>query len=612
MANVRITELDFDQIKTNLKDYLRNQSEFTDYDFEGSNLSVLLDILAYNTHYNAVLANMVNNEMFLDSAIKRSSITSLGKHLSYTPRSIRSSTSKVSLTLQNVTGTPNFVSIAAYTSFSASVDGNTLTFFNKDGYIATPVNGVYTFPEITLYQGRRLEYFWTIPANNTPANRYQIPNLNVDTTTLRVSVQYTTGYSEAYTLMSDVTQATADSKVYYLEENPLGYFDIFFGDGILGYNPSAGDIVKIDYLISDGVDGNVSTNVPITWTTNSLAGETEANRAITTIAAPQGGAAAETNEQVRFNALNSYSARGRTITANDYAGILSAEIPGAQSVNVWGGETNDPPVYGKVYISVKPRTGYVLTDSEKTRILDTILKPRAMITTRHEFVDPTYVYLNFETIIKYSPARTNRSANQIAALANTAITDYIASNLEKFNASYYASALQTKIAQLDDSIVSVILVNKIQRRINVISGTTFAGTLNFPGKIHPGEVKSSYFAYLIDNTYYTAQIRDVANDTPVNYNGTGTLEIYDANTGAVLNPNAGTVYYGTGHIDLLNVAVAGYVGGITDLRITAEMQEASRDFVPSNNEILVLDDSTANTVANLTNGINIAVESIVL
>jgi hypothetical protein len=265
-----------------------------------------------------------------------------------------------------------------------------------------------------------------------------------------------------------------------------------------------------------------------------------------------------------------------------------------------------------VFISVKPRTGYVLTDAEKTRIIDTIIKPRAMITTRHEFVDPTFVYLNFEAIVKYAPARTNRSANQIAALVNTTITNHIAENLEKFNASYYASALQTKIAQLDDSIVSVILVNKVQRRLAVTAGTTFAGTLNFPGRIHPAEVRSSHFAYLIDSTFYTAVIRDVPNVMPPDYNGTGTLRIYDANTGATLNTNAGTVYYGTGHMDLTNVAVAGYIGGITDLRITAEMQESSRDFTPTNNEILVLDDSTANTIANVNNGINIVVESIIL
>jgi len=608
MANTRITELDFDQIKENLRTYLRNQSEFTDYDFEGSNLSVLLDLLAYNTHYNAVLSNMVNNEMFLDSAIKRSSVVSLGKHLSYTPRSVRSSVATVDVVLSGVSGSPGFVTLEPYTQFTTNADGQTLSFYNITGYTATPVDGVYTFDNIQLYQGRRLEYYWTVQLNNSPAVKYQIPNKNVDTSTIRVSVQYTAGYSEVFTLMDNIVDANADSKVYYLQENTLGYYEIYFGDGILGFNPSAGDIIKVDYLISDGEAGNVSTNTPLTWSTNVIANES--SRVINTVSYPQGGADAETTDQVRFNALNTYSAAGRAITATDYSSILLSEIPGAQSINVWGGENNVPPVYGKVFISIKPKTGYVLTDSEKDRIVNEVLKPRAMITTRHEFVDPTYVYLNFGLMIKYVPSRTNRSATQISTLAYSRVQSFMNTNLERFNAPYYASQLQAEIAALDDSIVSVIVVNKLQIRVAAAAGKTFSGNLAFPGRLHPTEVYSSNFAYQTDTNIYTVQIRDVPDQVPYNYDGTGTLKLYDVNTGAVLISNVGSVNYATGNVYLLNITPTGYIGGITDLRITAELQENSRDIVSVSNEIILLDDSTADTIANVNNGITISVEPV--
>lgn len=608
MANTRITELDFDQIKENLRTYLRNQSEFTDYDFEGSNLSVLLDLLAYNTHYNAVLANMVNNEMFLDSAIKRNSVASISKHLSYTPRSVRSSVATVNVVLSAVAGNPSYVTLEPFTQFTTSADGQTLSFYTVTGYTATPVDGVYTFENVKLYQGRRLEYFWTVQSNATPAVKYQIPNREVDTSTLRVSVQYTAGYSETYTLMDNIVEARADSKIYYLQENTLGYYEIYFGDGILGFNPSAGDVVKIDYLISDGAAGNVSDTVPIAWATNSIANE--GSRTVNTVSYPQGGADAETTDQMRFNALNAYSAAGRTITTKDYAGILTAEIPGAQSVNVWGGESNNPPVYGKVFISIKPKAGYVLTNAEKTRIIDTVLKPRAMIITRHEFVDPTYVYLNFEAVIKYVPSRTNRSATQISALVYDKIQSFMNTNLEKFNAPYYASQLQAELAALDDSIVSAIVINKLQSRIAIEAGKTYSGTIAFPGRAHPNELRSTYFAYRSDINIYTAQIRDIPDQFPYDYNGTGTLKLFDTDTGAELLSNVGSINYATGLVNLLNITPTGFVGGISDLRITIELQENSRDITPTTNEIILLDDSAADTIANLNNGITVSVEPV--
>jgi hypothetical protein len=493
MANLRVTELDFEQIKENLKDHLRSQSQFTDYDFEGSNLSILIDLLAYNTHYNAILANMVSNEMFLDTALKRSSVASLAKHTSYTPRSIKSARSTVSLTLQNVAGSPTFVTLEPYTQFSTIIDDTTYLFYNKDTHVATPTSGVYTFAEIELYQGRALDYYFSVPATPSPATRYQIPNLDVDTQTLTVSVQYggTSSFSETYTLMNDFTQAKANSRIYYLEENTLGYYEIFFGDGILGKAPGYGDVVKINYLVSNGPDANVSQNTAINWTTATITGESSANRSIATISRPQGGAAKETVDQIRFNAINQYTTQGRAITVTDYAALVSENLPGAQSVNVWGGEQNDPPEFGKIFLSIKPYTGYVLTDNEKYRLIKEVLQPRGIVTASHEFVDPLYTHLNFHVLVKYIADNTNRTSNALASLTNQAVIDHIDMNLEKFDSSFYMSELQEDIKNIDTAIRSVIVVLSLQKRISVPVGTLYSGVVKFPAALHPGEIKSN-------------------------------------------------------------------------------------------------------------------------
>jgi hypothetical protein len=609
MANTRVTELDFDQIKDNLKEYLKNQSAFTDFDFDASNLSVLLDILAYNTHYNAVLANMMSNEMFLDTALKRSSVASLAKHLRYTPRSIRSSVSKLRVTVGNVPGNPTFLSIVPFTLFNTSVDGTALTFYNRNTYTTTPNGfGDYVFEEVEVYQGRKLDFFYTVPANATPATRYKIPNAGVDTTTIRVKVTSTGGDISTYTRMDDVTAAKSNSLIYYLEENTDGLYEIYFGDGVLGYSPTAGSVISIEYLISDGTAGNVSNNIAISWNTNTIAGESDEDRSIETISKPSGGQNGEPTDQVRFNAVQRYTTNGRAVTVNDYSSLISSELPGAQSVNVWGGEYNDPPVFGRVFISIKPRTGYVLTEFEKTRIIDTILKPRSLVTVVHEFVDPSYTFLSFEVDLTFNESLTNASASQLAAQARSVITTYLDTNLERFNAVFYPSALQQSIMDIDDAIVAANLLVSVQKRLAVPAGGRFSGEFTLPIKPHPGEITSNFFVVNnTDGTVATVFIRDVPNTMPPDYNGTGILKLVDAITGNIVNNALGTVNYATGVMAITNLGVVGYIGASSDVRIRAEIQEGSRNIVPGYNEILTEDDTVTDVISNLRNGVHITV-----
>ena len=614
--NVRVTELDFDTIKDNIKTYLRNQSQFTDYDFDASNLSVLLDILAYNTHYNAVLSNMVSNEMFLDTALKRSSVVSLAKHLNYVPRSRRSATALVNVVIQNTTTTPNFLTLEPYTLFSTSIDGTTYNFYNVASYSTTPVSGVYTFSNVKLYEGRRLEYYWTVGANPGPAIKYEIPNTNIDTTTIQVAIQYggVGSFTDVWTQASDLAAVDETSKVFFIQENTRGYYEIFFGDDVLGRSLSQNDVIKISYLITDGADANVSNNLAVSWTTNSIAGENSNNRTITTLIKPSGGADIESIEDIRFRSINNYTAQGRAITATDYATIIGNAVPGAQSVNVWGGEQNNPPEYGKTFISIKPRTGFVLTDAEKTRIINDVLAPRTIMSAQHEFIDPTLTYINFDISVRYLASRTIRSAEQISSLINAKVTEFCSTNLERFTTTFYRSQLEEQLMDVDDAIISVNILYSLVKRLPLVPNVRldFGNIIKVPSKIHPAELRTSYFYFTDSAGVHFCQVKDIPDQSPPDYEGTGQLVTIDLDTGEILD-RPGTVDYAAGAVTL-NAAspltISGYPSGISNLYVYANVQESVGDIYPDFNEILVQDDAVANVTANVLNGININVVAV--
>ena len=612
--NVRVTELDFDTIKDNIKNYLRSQSQFTDYDFDASNLSVLMDILAYNTHYNAVLSNMVSNEMFLDTALKRSSVVSLAKHLNYIPRSRRAATALVDLVIQNTTSQPSYLTLEPYTQFTTNIDGTAYNFFNVASYSATPVNGVYTFSSVKLYQGRKLEYYWTVGAAAGPETKYEIPNLDLDTTTIQVAIQYggVGSFSDVWIQATDLAAVDQSSKVFFLQENTRGYYEIFFGDNVIGRKLSQNDVIKISYLITEGADANVSNNLSVGWSTNSIAGEGSNDRTITTIIKPSGGAEKESTEDVRFRSINNYTAQGRAVTATDHATLISDAVPGAQSVNVWGGELNSPPEYGKTFISIKPKTGYVLTDAEKTRIINEVLAPRSVMTAQQEFVDPVYTYLNFNVSVRYNSTRTSRSSTEIQTLINNKITEFCTTNLERFSKSFYRSQLEEQLMNVDDAILSVNVLYDLVKRIPAVPNVRLSGgVISVPAKIHPATLQSSYFYFTDGAGVHYCAVRDVPNENPPDYEGTGTLETYDLNTGEILE-RPGTIDYGTGTITLdpaVQLTITGYPSGVNVIYFYAGVQESVGDVFPSFNEILVQDDTTANTFANVRNGITITVEA---
>jgi hypothetical protein len=360
-------------------------------------------------------------------------------------------------------------------------------------------------------------------------------------------------------------------------------------------------------VVTSGSEGNISGNVNLSWYTNTILGEEQNDRYIATISSPTGGQDAETTDEIRFNARNNYVSGNRTVTATDFATAIQQALPAAESVSVWGGESNVPPRYGTVFISIKPYDGYVLTDVEKIRLVTDTLQPRSMPTLQYAFVDPEYTYVGVDVYVKYRTALTTRTAQQLSGLASQKVTEYFSSQLERFNAGFFASQLQDDIQNMDASIISSILIMRQQKRISPVVGESFSATLQFPGKIHPAELVSTLFLYNNGTNFISAYLGDAPDSNPPNYEGNGVINLYDSATNTV-QETIGTVNYGTGRVTITNLNIGGYLGEST-IRITTNLQETSRDLLPANKEILVLDDTLGDASTAAINGVSISVVS---
>ena len=615
MSNLRIAELDFDQIKSNLKTYLKAQNEFTDYDFEGSGLATLIDILAYNTHYNAYLANMVVNEMFLDSAVKRSSAVSIAKHLGYTPVSARGAVANLDIVVTNPTGLPSVLTMDRYTPFTSTVDGSTYTFLTTEAKTANRVGTTYTFAGVDVTEGTLLSYSYAV-ADTTPNAKYEIPNENADTTTLKVSVQTSASdtTTSTYTLVTDITGVSELSKVYFLEQNPLGKYQIYFGDGVIGKSLSAGNIITIQYMVSSGAGVNVSGTISQTFTAGGTIGGSS-NISTTVNSNSTGGADAESITSIKFNAPRVNASKNRAVTSTDYESLILANYAGAESVSVWGGEDNDPPYYGKVMISLKPYSGYTISDVTKESIKNNILKTKQAITVTPVFVDPLYFYVGITADINYNSSITTLSSDQIKTQVNNTITDYFSTNLQKFNKEYIHSALVNNILDKNTSITSALLTLKLQRRIvptlntlNIYTGDT---AIKYRNPLKPGTVNSSYFYVNVNGVSTLVKITDIPDTSPPSDSGTGVLRAVNIVNGAVVYSNIGIINYGTGVISISGITPTGIPAGVTDIRISAGVQESYYNLVVSRNEILVQDDTTTNKTGGLIAGTNVTVTTTV-
>lgn len=489
---LRITELDFDSIKRNLKTFLSERSGFDSFNFEGSNWSILLDILAYNTHMQGYYINAVANEMFLDSAQLRDSVLSHAKLMNYTPTSKRAATAFIDIDVTPSTGesaTQTTLTLNKYTRFiSNSDDGKTLMFAVDGSDTTTKANGKFSFSNVQIKQGDVITTQNIFNRSTNPQRRFNIPSANVDTSTLSVIVQksLTNTTTEVYTEADDITEVTADSTVYYLEENPEsnGSYSIIFGDNYLGKQPANGAVVIMTYIDTLGVLGNGVESFTLVDDIDGFS----SNVIVNTVAASASGSNKESVESIKFRAPIHYTTQNRAVTTKDYENLLLKDYPNIQAISVWGGQDNDPPVYGKVFISMLPRDGYYITEIEKQRIITEIITNRSMITATPEIVDPEILYLVLNVAVRYDPSLTNLTSDQLEALVRSTILDYKDTQLVDFNDSFRSSVLLRNIDDIDPSIRASELTVYVQKRVELAANTSANYTVDFGVKLKPGGV----------------------------------------------------------------------------------------------------------------------------
>ena len=582
-TKVTITELDFDTIKTNLKTYLKQQTTFQDYDFEGSGLSNLLDVLAYNTHYMSYYANMIANEMFLDSAMIRSSVVSLAKHLGYMPTSFVSPTAIVNVTINNVSGSPASIILATGTEFRTTIDDVNYTFVPLIDTVITPVSGVYSTTGLTLREGHYLSYSHIINTADT-TQELIIPNNQVDTSTLTIKVQtsVTDTTVETYTLADNINEIKATSTVYWLEEVSGQRYRVYFGDDVIGKKLVDGNVVIITYLSTTGSAANTASTFTLAGV---VGGSTDAT--ITTTTAAAGGSNGVSIDTIRFQAPKTYAAQNRCVTVQDYRDIISKEDPNIQTVAVWGGEDNVPPSYGKVYIAIKPKTGYVYSDAAKEAIKTSILKKKNVVTVSPEIVDPSYLYLVITSAVSYDKTKTTKSATTLQALTKATIEAYNDNNLELFDKYFRYSKLISNIDETDTSISNNWTTIKMKKIYTPTLNTVTQDTIYFNNAITPGTINTTGFTLsgTDTTTFYFDDPDTVTTDT--NYQKLRQYSLV-ANVRTEINSNAGTIDYSAGTIQFNNLTFASSID--TDgIKITAT--PTINDVIPKRNDILVIDDA---------------------
>ena len=409
---LRVTELDFDAIKQNLKNFLKQQSEFTDYDFDGAGLSILLDILAYNTHYNAYYLNMVANESFLDTALLRDSVVSHAKTLGYTPYSTRAPVAIVNFTIDSTTTTPATATLPeGYAFLSNQIDSKAYNFVVLNDTTVTKSNTQFFFENLQIFEGQLITYSFIYDQGSNPKQVFTLPDTNIDTTTIKVVVNPSSSNTATatYTKVTDVLDISSTSEVFFLQEERGGNFQIYFGNDVVGKALPDGAIVSVTYLVTAGTEANKANNFVATATVVDSLNNGLSDFTITPVSAASGGADRESVDNIKFSAAARFSTQNRLVTFKDYETYILNNYPNIDSISVWGGEENEPPIYGKVLISMKPKENYYISEAEKRRIIDEIIKPKAIIAVQAEILDPEFLFILVDVEAQYDARKTTNT-----------------------------------------------------------------------------------------------------------------------------------------------------------------------------------------------------------
>ena len=590
-TNLNVTELDFEDIKSNLKNFLKKQTVFNDYDFDGAGLNVLLDVLAYNTHYNAMAAHLALNEAFLDSAQIRGNAVSRARMLGYVPASqlAPKATINIVVDVTNETGTkPTNLALPRGTKLTTTVDGETFQFVTLSTQTATITNNTYTYTNVEIAEGTFNSIKYRID-NDISNQKFQIPHKNVDTSTLRTRVQAneeSTSF-DIYTLFTTLLNVDSSTKTYHLQENSNGFYEIYFGDGVTGAKPTNNNIVTLDYVFSSGVEANGAK----TFTLNDSLGGFS-NVTITTVSNASGGADQETLESIRFNAPLTFTSQNRAVTSDDYRAIIQREFSNISAISTWGGEDQANPDYGKIFIAIKPKTADLLTESEKAKITGSILKGKNVVSITPEVVDPNYSFLELDVAFKYNPNLTDRTAVDLKSVVSDTIDDYSLNELNKFDGVFRHSALLRAIDASDPSILNSTVRPFLFKTLTPINTASNNFSLTYPGSFYvPNGVDESVISSTavtiggVTTFFADKAIAGSANRQIFAFRLQDTTKVTTIDNCGTVNPTEGTI--------VLN----NFIADNTDtFRIT--VIPLSNDIAPKRDEILSIDSARTTITAD--------------
>ena len=597
MSLVNFTNLDFEEVKTTLKEYLKSNSNFTDYDFEGSNLSTILDVLAYNTYITSYNANMVANEVFIDSATLRENVVALARNIGYTPRSRKAATTSVSFIVNATNITPKPASITLRKGTVAAsrgvFGGSSGSFCILDDITVPVVNGIAAFNEIPVYEGTVIEKNFTYSARN-PQQKFILPNAGIDTDLIRVGVKNNVASTATvkYSLQDNLFYIGSDSKVYFLQEVADERYELFFGDGVFGKKLDDQNYVTVTYLVTNGDAGNgfsqFAFNGRLTYVRDGIEYTvTEGISLLTPEFSSRGGSAIEEVESVRKYAPKVYSTQNRAVTADDYETLIPAKIyPDTESISVFGGEELIPPQYGKVFISIKPRFGDFLPNLIKDNI-KLKLKKYAVAGVVPEILDLKYLFLEVSSKVYYNTNLAPSAADVSTVVSNNASKYANSTELNKYGARFKYSKFLKVVDDSHEAVTSNITVVKMRRDLRVVPNTIAEYQIGFGNQFHIANVdgyniKSSGFrVFGIPETVY---ISDVPNSNGL----TGSLFFFTV-------PNAGSQ---SPTIIRSNVGTVDYVNGIVTINATnilAGMEKDGQQVIeiqatPLSNDVVGLQD----------------------
>jgi len=542
---LNITTLEFEDIKQNLKDFLTTQSTFKDYNFEGSAMSILINLLAYNTYYNAYYLNMLANESFIDTAVVRNSLLSKAKELNYTPTSRRAPTAIINLTVTPPGGnTQGTLTLDRFTEFQAeTIDGINYTFVAGDAHTSYKENGVFPFTDIELKAGTPQTVTFTYDPVNNPRSEFSLPNDDIDTSTLQVVVQESSinAVSMIYNKSEDITDSDATTAVYYLSTSVDNLYKLVFGDGQISRALSNGNIIVASYLTTDGDLANRANS----FATGSIGGFS--NVAVTPVSAAAGGSEREEAESIRFVAPLNYTAQGRCVTTKDYETLIRNRYPAINTITVWGGEENVPPVYGKVFISFAPKTNVIINDTEKQRIIDEIITPISMVTVTPVIVDPDYVYIKFATRVEVLTKLTTLTTEQISDVVKTAILNYTTQALNQFGSSYVSSKCGRAIDDSMPAIVGSSTEVRMAKRFTPSLNIAASYSVDFKTELH----RSTFASALRSSSFMTNDAEGISRlayllEVPDSFTGLDSIDITNPGYGYTTAPTVTITGDGSG------------------------------------------------------------------